>query len=80
MDQLATERCRHCADTTLSEQMEPLLERLNRFPDKTFVEFLNLAGVQPLQASPAAALLEFEVSENAPQSISSARDSGRARR
>jgi hypothetical protein len=52
-----------------SEQMEAVLERLNRFPDKTFVEFLNLAGVQPLQASPAAALLEFEVSENAPQSI-----------
>ena len=52
-----------------SEQMAPVLQRLNLFPDKTFVEFLNLAGVQPLQASPAAALLEFEVSENAPQSI-----------
>jgi hypothetical protein len=52
-----------------SEQMEPVLERLNRLPEKDFVEFLSLAGVKPLQASPAAALLEFEVSESAPQSI-----------
>src|SRR6185295_1653758 len=52
-----------------SEQMEPVLERLNRFPDKTFVEFLNVAGTQPLQASSAAALLEFEVADSAPQSI-----------
>jgi predicted phage baseplate assembly protein len=52
-----------------SEQMEPVLERLNQLPDKTFVEFLNLAGTQPLQASPAAALLEFEVSDSSPQSV-----------
>lgn len=52
-----------------SEQMEPVLERLNRLPDKTFAEFLNLAGTQPLQASPAAALLEFEVSDSSPQSV-----------
>src|SRR5262249_34702799 len=51
------------------EQMEPVLERLNRLPEKTFVEFLNLAGVQPLPASPAAALLEFQVVESAPQSV-----------
>ncbi|HVG18022.1 MAG TPA: putative baseplate assembly protein, partial [Blastocatellia bacterium] len=51
------------------EQMEPVLERLNRLPDKTFIEFLNLAGIRPLQASPAAALLEFEVSDSAPQSV-----------
>lgn len=51
------------------EQMEPVLERLNQLPEKSLVEFLNLAGVQPLQASPAAALLEFEVSESAPQSV-----------
>src|SRR5262245_8664688 len=49
--------------------MEPVLERLNRLPEKSFVEFLSMAGVQPLQASPAAALLEFEVSASAPQSI-----------
>ena len=52
-----------------SEQMESVLERLNRLPDKAFVEFLNLAGIRHLQASPAAALLEFEVSERAPQSV-----------
>jgi hypothetical protein len=52
-----------------SEQMEPVLERLNRIPEKTFVDFLNLAGTQPLPASPAAALLEFEISDSAPQSV-----------
>ena len=52
-----------------SEQMEPVLERLNRLPEKTFVEFLNAAGTQRLQASPAAALLEFEVSDSSPQSV-----------
>ncbi|MGA9768977.1 MAG: putative baseplate assembly protein, partial [Blastocatellia bacterium] len=51
------------------EQMEPVLERLNRIPEKTFIEFLSLAGIQPIQASPAAALLEFEISTNAPQSV-----------
>jgi predicted phage baseplate assembly protein len=52
------------------EAMEPVLERLNRLPEKAFVDFLDLAGVSPFPARPAAALLEFEVSENAPQSIS----------
>jgi predicted phage baseplate assembly protein len=52
-----------------SEQLEPVLERLNRFPEKVLVEFLNLAGIQPLQASPAAALLEFEVSDSSPESV-----------
>ncbi len=52
-----------------SEQTEPVLERLNRLPEKAFVEFLNLAGIRPLQASPAAAMLEFEVSATAPQSV-----------
>jgi hypothetical protein len=52
-----------------SEQIEPVLERLNRLPEKAFIEFLNLAGIRPLQASAAAALLEFEVSDTAPQSV-----------
>src|ERR1044072_2128243 len=52
-----------------SEQMEPVLERLNRLPEKTFVEFLNLAGVQAVQDSPAAALLEFEISDSSQQSV-----------
>ena len=51
------------------EQMEPVLERLNRLPEKIFVEFLNIAGIQQLPALPSAALLEFEVSDNAPDSV-----------
>ncbi|HYP27451.1 MAG TPA: putative baseplate assembly protein [Blastocatellia bacterium] len=51
------------------EQMEPVIERLNRLPEKALIEFLGMAGVQPLQASPASALLEFEVSDSAPQSV-----------
>jgi predicted phage baseplate assembly protein len=52
-----------------SEQMEAALSRLNRLPDKTFVEFLNIAGVQMLPASPAKTLIEFSVADGAPQSI-----------
>ena len=52
-----------------SEQMEPVLQRLNRLPDKALVEFLTIAGVAPLPASPARALLQFEVADNAPQSV-----------
>jgi len=52
-----------------SEQMEPVLQRLNRLPDKALVEFLTLAGVAPLPASPARALLQFEVAATAPQSV-----------
>ena len=52
-----------------SEQMEPVLQRLNRLPDKALVEFLSIAGVTPLPASPARALLQFEVADNAPQSV-----------
>ena len=52
-----------------AEQMEPVLLRLDRLPDKALVEFLTVAGVAPLPASPARALLQFEVAENAPQSV-----------
>ena len=52
-----------------SEQMEPILQRLNRLPDKALVEFLTIAGVAPLPASPSRALLQFEVADNAPQSV-----------
>lgn len=51
------------------EQMEPVLERLNRLPEKALIEFLNMAGVEPLPPSPAAALVEFQVSEDAAQSV-----------
>ena len=52
-----------------SEQMEPALSRLNRLPEKTFVEFLNIAGVQLMPATPAKTLLEFSVADGAPQSV-----------
>jgi hypothetical protein len=52
-----------------SEEMEPVLLRLNRLPDKALVEFLTIAGVAPLPASPSRALLQFEVADNAPQSV-----------
>ncbi|HMF54724.1 MAG TPA: putative baseplate assembly protein [Pyrinomonadaceae bacterium] len=52
-----------------SEQAEPVLTRLNRFPEKAFIEFLNIAGVQTLPATPAKTVLEFSVSDSAPQSV-----------
>ncbi len=51
------------------EQVEPVLGRLNRLPDKALVEFLSMAGVEPLPARPAEALLEFQVADSAPQSV-----------
>jgi len=51
-----------------AEQMEPVLERVNRLPEKAFVEVLSAAGVAPLPATPAAALLQFEISPGAPAS------------
>jgi predicted phage baseplate assembly protein len=52
-----------------SEQLELVLQRLNRLPEKALVEFLSIAGVQPLPAKAASVLLEFEVSGGAPESV-----------
>jgi predicted phage baseplate assembly protein len=52
-----------------SEEMEPVLQRTNQLPEKSFVEFLRTAGVQPLPATPAEALLQFTVSDSATQSV-----------
>ncbi len=49
-------------------QLHPLLARVNRLPEKTFVEFLRLAGVQQLAGGAAATLLTFEATSGAPQS------------
>jgi predicted phage baseplate assembly protein len=51
------------------EQMEAVAQRLDFWPDKAFVDFLNIAGVAPLPGSAAETLLEFEVSDDAPQSV-----------
>jgi predicted phage baseplate assembly protein len=52
-----------------SEEMEPVLQRVNSLPEKVFVEFLRSAGVQPMPPSPAQALLEFTVSDGATQPV-----------
>jgi predicted phage baseplate assembly protein len=55
--------------TLFAEQLELVRDRARRLPDKTYVEFLTSAGVQPLAAAPAAVLLEFTVSPDAPGSV-----------
>ena len=51
------------------EQMEPVLQRLNLLPKKALVEFLNITGAKNLSATPAAAILEFTISDSAPESV-----------
>jgi len=51
------------------EQAEPIVKRLNQLPEKAYVEFLRLAGIQPIPARPAKALLRFEISDAAPNSV-----------
>ncbi len=52
-----------------SEQMEAVLARADRLPEKVFVEFLGNAGVESLPASPAEALLAFSLSSGATESV-----------
>jgi len=50
------------------ELAEPLLERLNRMPEKALREYLRAAGVAALPARPARATLVFTVADVAPGS------------
>jgi hypothetical protein len=50
-------------------QMEPLLSRVNRLPEKALVEHLRIAGVMPLPATAAEALLTFTVAPAAGASV-----------
>jgi predicted phage baseplate assembly protein len=52
-----------------SEEMEPVLQRLNQLPENAFIDFLATGGIAPRPATPAAALLQFQVSTNATRSI-----------
>lgn len=52
-----------------AEMAEPVVKRLDMLPRKSLVEFLNVAGSSPQWATPAEALLEFTVSEGAPESV-----------
>jgi hypothetical protein len=50
-------------------QMEPLLSRVNRLPEKALVEYLRIAGVTPLPATAAEALLTFTIAPAAAASV-----------
>ncbi len=52
-----------------SELAEPLVQRLNRLPEKTLIEYLRAASVSPTSARPARATLVFTVSDAAPKSV-----------
>ncbi len=47
--------------------VELLLERLNRVPEKNFLSFLDLTGVERFPGAPAEAPVTFLVSKRAPQ-------------
>jgi predicted phage baseplate assembly protein len=51
------------------ELAEPLLERLNRLPEKAFREYLRAAMIQSAPARPARAILAFVVADTAPNSV-----------
>src|SRR5262245_24293293 len=46
-----------------AELAEPLLERVNRLPEKTFREYLRAATIEVAAARPARATLAFTVAE-----------------
>jgi Baseplate J-like protein len=50
-------------------QVEPLLRRVNRLPEKALVEVLGIAGIGRLPATAATALLGFTVSPAATASV-----------
>ena len=47
-------------------QIQPLIDRINRLPEKQLVEFLRVAGIQQLPGGVAGALLAFEATDGAP--------------
>jgi hypothetical protein len=52
-----------------SEEMEPVLQRLNQLPENSFIEFLATSGIQPFQPTSANALLQFTVSSASTASV-----------
>jgi len=52
-----------------SEEMEPVLQRVNQLPENAFIEFLKVGGIEPFPPTPAEALLQFTASSSAPQSV-----------
>ena len=52
-----------------AELAEPVVQRLNRLPEKSLIEFLRIAAITPTPARPAHAMLAFTVSDSAPRSM-----------
>ena len=52
-----------------AELAEPILKQLNRLPEKLFREYLITAGVDPIPARPARAMLSFTASDSSPGSV-----------
>lgn len=59
----------HALLRLFGEMAEPVLYRLNRLPEKIFIEFLRTAGVTPLPAQAARATLVFTAADGAPDSV-----------
>ncbi len=49
--------------------MEPVLTRLDKLPQKAFVEALRIIGIEPLPAEAASAMLEFTILNSATGSV-----------
>jgi len=52
-----------------SEELEPVLQRLNILPQNAYIQFLNTTGIQTRPATPAEALVQFTVANGATQPI-----------
>src|SRR5260370_32871064 len=52
-----------------SEEIEPVLQRLNQLPENSFIRVLQSGGIQPRPPTPATAVLQFAVSTSATQSV-----------
>jgi len=51
-----------------AELMVPVRRRLNRLPEKSLVDFLRVAGIEPHPAQPAHAMVEFAMAPSATES------------
>ncbi|MEZ6134614.1 MAG: putative baseplate assembly protein [Pirellulaceae bacterium] len=52
-----------------AELAEPVIQRLNRLPEKTLIEFLRTANISVTPPRPARAMLAFKTSDAAPRSV-----------
>ena len=50
-------------------EIEPVLRRVNRLPEKLLAEYLGTAGVRPLPATAAETVLRFTVGPAAPRAV-----------